>query len=152
MFDKNKPIRDKQKIRSSLKLKDAETIEGYFFCTQSERVNDMLNDERAFFPFESVGGDLYVISISSVEMAVPKDQSADTNVTHDPYMILRVSPDATLEEVKQAFRKRMQEYHPDRFSQVELPEELRVMANDMASRITTAYKRLSDKLAQKEAV
>lgn len=152
MFDKQKPIRERQKVRSLLKLKEAEPIEGYFFCMPRERVNDLLNDERAFFPFESISGELYVVAKSSVEMAIPKDQSGDTNITNDPYMILRISPDATLEEIKQAYRQRMQEYHPDRFSQVELPEELRIMANDMASRITTSYKRLSEKMAQKEAV
>jgi len=151
MFEKSQNIRERKKIRAFLKLNDGEPIEGYFFCMNNERVNDLLNDDRLFFPFQTIEGELLVVAKSSVAMAMPKDNAIEAKVSTDPYEVLGVSPDATLEDVKQAYRQRMQEYHPDRFAQAELPEELTTLANDMASRITNAYQKLSEQLTRKEA-
>ena len=95
MFDKHADLRERHKIRASLTLKDCEPIEGYFFCMSNERVNDLLNDERAFFPFETVGGELHVIAKSSVSTVVPKERIIEKRLSTDPYEILGVPPDAT---------------------------------------------------------
>ena len=63
----------------------------------------------------------------------PKDEN-------DPYVVLQVSPAATVEEIKSAFRTRMQEYHPDRVAH--LGVHLRRLAEEEAKRINDAYAKL----------
>jgi len=44
----------------------------------------------------------------------------------DPYKILGVSPSATDDEVKQAYRTLVRKYHPDKYANTDLAE----MANE----------------------
>jgi uncharacterized membrane protein YkvA (DUF1232 family) len=59
----------------------------------------------------------------------------------DPYDLLGVSPGATQEEIKSAYRKQAQRYHPDRVSH--LGEELQQMAKEKFQEIQKAYETLS---------
>lgn len=54
----------------------------------------------------------------------------------DPYKILGVSPSASDDEIKEAYRKLTQKYHPDRFTENDVMEEL---ANEKMTEINTAY-------------
>lgn len=54
----------------------------------------------------------------------------------DPYQILGVSPNASDEEVKAAYRKLSQQYHPDLHSENSVMEDI---ANQKMSEINAAY-------------
>ncbi|UCG92043.1 MAG: DnaJ domain-containing protein [candidate division WOR-3 bacterium] len=56
------------------------------------------------------------------------------------YSILGISPNATPNEIKRAYIRLAQRYHPDRF----LNEEEKQRAHDQFSKITAAYRTLSD--------
>lgn len=60
----------------------------------------------------------------------------------DPYEVLGVSRNATPEEIKSAFRKQAQRYHPDRVSH--LGEELQQLAKQKFLEIQKAYEILSN--------
>ena len=57
--------------------------------------------------------------------------------TPDPYDVLGISPEASNEEVEQAWRRRMQEYHPDRVANA--AAELRELAERRAREANAAW-------------
>lgn len=60
----------------------------------------------------------------------------------DPYQILGVSRNASQQEIKSAFRKQAQRYHPDRVSH--LGEEFQQLAKEKFQEIQRAYEILSN--------
>lgn len=63
----------------------------------------------------------------------------------DMYEVLGVSPDATPEEIRAAFRRQAREFHPDRFV-----GEARLRAVQRFQRITEAYNTLSDEARRRQ--
>lgn len=66
--------------------------------------------------------------------APPKDQSQPAAW----YEVLKVPPSATKEEVKEAYKRQMSQYHPDKVAA--LGAELQRVANEMSKKINAAYK------------
>jgi DnaJ like chaperone protein len=62
------------------------------------------------------------------------------------YEILGIKPGALEQEVKEAYRERMLEYHPDRVSN--LGEELQALAEEKSKAINEAYRRILDRGAR----
>lgn len=60
------------------------------------------------------------------------------------YQVLGVSPDASDDTVKKAYRKLMSENHPDKLASKGLPESMRAMAEEKTRDITTAYDRIKE--------
>ena len=68
---------------------------------------------------------------------------AKASVEKDPYEILGVSRTATEEEIKSAYRKQAQRFHPDRVSH--LGEELQQLAKEKFQEVQKAYEALSSR-------
>jgi hypothetical protein len=66
----------------------------------------------------------------------------DTRAEWDPYEVLGISPGATQEEIRSAYRRQAQRYHPDRVTH--LGEEFQEMAKQKFQEIQNAYEMLSD--------
>ena len=60
--------------------------------------------------------------------------------SEDPYQLLGVPPRASDDEVEQAYRRRMSEYHPDRVANA--AKEIRELADRRARAINQAYDRI----------
>ena len=63
-----------------------------------------------------------------------------TPADDDPYAVLGVAPRVSDEELEQAYRRRMSEYHPDRVANA--AKEIRDMADQRAREINQAYDRI----------
>jgi DnaJ like chaperone protein len=62
----------------------------------------------------------------------------------DDYAILGVSPDASDTEVKRAYRRLMNQHHPDKLVSKGLPEEMIKIATEKTHEIRAAYDRIRD--------
>jgi hypothetical protein len=100
---------------------------------------------RGRWPMALVGlvlGHLYDMGVLSGRYRAkperPEPPPAPAN--DDPYAILGVPPRASDEELEQAYRRRMSEYHPDRVASA--AKEIRDMADQRAREINQAYDRI----------
>lgn len=66
----------------------------------------------------------------------PRDTAAELE---SAYATLGLSPDASDDAVRKAYRKLIHEHHPDRLAAKGLPESMRPMAEERSREITTAY-------------
>lgn len=57
----------------------------------------------------------------------------------DWWQVLKVSPDATPEQIQEAYRLQISQYHPDKVAR--LGEELKVLAEKKSKEINAAYDR-----------
>jgi DnaJ like chaperone protein len=62
----------------------------------------------------------------------------------DAYAILSVSSDASDAEVKRAYRKLMNQHHPDKLVAKGLPDEMMKMAEEKSHEIRASYDRISE--------
>ncbi|MCL1074236.1 co-chaperone DjlA [Shewanella dokdonensis] len=71
-------------------------------------------------------------------------QQPNNNATseHDAYHLLGLTPTASDQDVKRAYRKLMNEYHPDKLVAKGLPEEMMEIAKRKAQDIQAAYERV----------
>jgi DnaJ like chaperone protein len=69
------------------------------------------------------------------------DYESKTDLHRTPYEILNVSPYATLQDIKSAYRKLATQYHPDKVAC--LAPEFQELANRIMKEINKAYKTLT---------
>ena len=60
----------------------------------------------------------------------------------DPYKVLGVSPDASEEEVKSAYRQLVKKYHPDNYADSPLAD----LANEKMQEVNDAYDTVINRL------
>jgi len=68
------------KIKAEVEMitHDGVMLKGKFFTVPSQRVLDVLNDERAFLPFETEDGDIYIINKQFVARIRPVGEKVKT--------------------------------------------------------------------------
>ena len=92
---------------------------------------------RFWLVFVGLGiGHLYDMGVFGAAARNP-DAKPPTPPASDPYAVLGVPPDASDDDVEQAWRKRMQEYHPDRVANA--APELRELAERRAREANAAW-------------
>jgi hypothetical protein len=62
--------------------------------------------------------------------------------TYDPYEVLRVSRDASMAEIRRAYKARMKAVHPDAIAALDLDEDLERAALLAAQKVNHAYQQL----------
>jgi hypothetical protein len=68
-------IRSKVKVAVEVILADGTTVSGAVFIGVDERVSDLLNDSKPFFPVRMENGEILLINKSSVALVKPLDVS-----------------------------------------------------------------------------
>ena len=136
---KDASFRTKTKVRVDLQLKDRSTLDGFVFCSQGERVSDILNDAREFLPFETHTEDIMMLRKGVITSILAREEDDRKKLVTDPFEILGISPGSSRDEVKQAYHQKVRLYHPDKLTSLDLPEDMTSYASDTLARINSAY-------------
>jgi hypothetical protein len=149
MFDRGKinHVSETNAVPVEIALADGSVGKGKLHVALSKTVADVLNSGGGFVEFEPYGGERGFLAKSqlvSVKLVgVPKAPSLNARPREadgfDPHAVLGIAPGADKEEVRRAYVGLAKNYHPDRYTTVELPDEVRSYLADMARRINAAY-------------
>ncbi|WP_425408953.1 J domain-containing protein [Hyphococcus sp.] len=165
VFDsKNRTFRHRNEIDVLLRLKDSdEDVPGVIFASLGERALDLLNDERTFIPVRRDSGEIILIAKSQIASLTERENAsnADDDIeqleedfsqetikeaiakkSFDPYEMLRVSPAASPEEVRAAYKKRIKAVHPDAIASLDLDDDIKKAAILATQKVNYAYQKI----------
>ncbi|MEN3973753.1 J domain-containing protein [Emcibacter sp. SYSU 3D8] len=126
---------EKQRVLVVLQLTSGECLFGFFHAGHSERISDVLNDQRTFLPFEVVDGERMIHAKTSI-MRVYEICNVTRHFHHpDPYVVLNVSRADSWETIQRAYRQQMVLCHPDRYAHRNPPEAALELLDRIASRL-----------------
>jgi len=149
MFERNRvdTSTDAVSIDVQITLDDGEAIAGNMRISRSRDLTQTLNSPDTFIVFAPYDGEAMLLAKSAirrvkplqpcrVERLMPANPSSHQ---FDPHATLGVSKSATWDEIRSAYHALSMVYHPDRYTNAELPEEVRTYLAGMARNINTAY-------------
>ena len=136
MFERNKidtaGTQQQMTVPVEVTLEDGEFIRGKFIVPASRTLFDVLNNAGAFVEFEPYGGERSIIAKSAIKairlVNAPTPQNLNARGreidSFDPFAVLGIARGAPFEDAKAAYHALAKVYHPDRYSGVDLPEEV----------------------------
>ena len=126
---------EKQRVLVILQLVTGESIFGYIHAAHSERISDVLNDQRAFLPFEDVDGERKIHAKTSI-MRVYEICNVTKHFHHpDPYVVLSVSRADSWDTIQRAYRQQMALTHMERHAHRNPPAAAMEMLEKIARRL-----------------
>jgi DnaJ-domain-containing protein 1 len=134
---------EKQKVFIRLSLVNNETMEGFIFLSPEERVSDVLNNEKDFLPLELVTGEMTIIIKKEILRVMPThdfNHVMNHLWSNNPYHILGLDNDATLEDVQARYKELLTQFHPDILKKAGLHPVLQHIGADVTRRIVKSYK------------
>ena len=118
----------------------------------TSKLHDALNNGDMFLDVTNGSDKQYFVAksdISRVELVeVPKashmnlQRRAADRDRFNPYEVLGVKEGADAEAIRQAYHVMVKNYHPDRFTGIDLPKEMKDYAAAMVVRINLAYEQI----------
>ena len=141
MYESDEKI-SKWKIEVQVELDDGARLLGFLFVTPTQRLSDLLNDQRSFLPLQTADGLIVQLAKSTIAKVVQLDQKAEAAAITDPYDILGVSPRVSDQKLKETYHALCTEYHPDKLLSVGVATEFIDLANTRITRIIDAYRRV----------
>jgi hypothetical protein len=147
MFERNRVDNIGEAIPVEIALADGATAKGKLVVPTGKTVGDALNGPGAFVEFEPYGGDRMFLAkahLASIRpVGVPRGVNLQARLADadgfDPHRILGVAVGAGREEIRAAYFALAKAYHPDRYTTVELPQEVRDYLSAMARRVNAAH-------------
>jgi DnaJ domain len=159
MFDRRKSDRAEGAGCAEVTLANGRELKGKFNLPPGRTLAETLNGGSNFMEFEPFGGDLVLIAKSAVQAVKPINVPSAPNLSagvretdaFDPYAILRINRDAGAEDVRKAFLDLAKTYHPDKYTTVDLPTEVRAYLSAMARRVNAAHDAVQETLKARAA-
>jgi hypothetical protein len=150
-FGGNEKFVFKKKLLVELELDTGTLMNGYLFLGQTQRLSDLMNDDRTYLPFEDMDGGITIFTKGMARRVKPveKAQAATAGDGADPYAMLGVPKDATEVQLREAYHRKVQETHPDKLSNLGLSPDLVKFAHERMARINEAYNKI--RMARRKA-
>lgn len=104
--------------------------------------------ERAVEQLNEIKNDAETLSKEPEETTTGAQVDTETYEENNYYKILKITPDASLEEIKLAYIKKITKYHPDKVS--EKSHNDKIKAQKMCQKINIAYHILSHQAKKKD--
>jgi DnaJ-domain-containing protein 1 len=144
----------KRKTPVDVGFADGSSMKVMLFVSPQGRVLDMLNDGRVFLPLETEDGEIIFVRKEAIRSVTPVSAPNETNgradgngsglSVSDPYELLGISREASAEAIREAYRQRCRENHPDRLQALGLPRHFIDLATRRMAEINAAYDRLKE--------
>lgn len=128
-------------------LADGTLLKGKFIITAARSIYDVLNGDTKFLDFEDYSGkrtllaktSIAAITLTSAPPAGGLKARMLDGGDFDPHGVLGVAPGAMWDDIRAAYLKLSKTYHPDLYSSIALPDEVRDYLAAMARRVNLAY-------------
>ena len=143
-------------VPADIKLTDGHELRGKFHIRGDRTIIDILNGTGQFLDFEPYSGERQLISKSAirsikiVNVPTPRQLPNVNNAREafDPFKILGLQKSASMEDVKKAYHNLSKQYHPDRYANAGLPNEVLDYINAVSRRLNAAFAALKESATQ----
>lgn len=152
MFERNRIDNALQhmSVPAEVTLADGTLLKGKFVIMAARSIYEVLNGETKFLEFETYDGNKSLIAKSTITAITLVNAPAAGGLRarlrdeseFDPYSVLGLAQGAAWEHVRANYLKLSKIYHPDLYSSVALPDEVRDYLSAMARRLNAAYRAL----------
>jgi len=141
-----------------LTLVDGERLTGGIAIPHKAKLGDLLNSSDKFALFKTNAGDPIYLALNSIA-AVRSNEKPSTNQLErslqqlelvNPYTILQVKPGVDKAGLRTAYHQLVKHYHPDQYSNIKLPKEVRAYLESVVQRLNAAYHELFNELERLE--
>lgn len=151
MFERNRIDRPSEVERIThpveIELTDGNRLVGRVHSLQTRTLMEELNGTGAFVDFESLTGERALLGKARIvavkSLSVPRGDHLSRSLRQidafDPHAVLGLTAGADRAAIKDAYHRKAKAYHPDRFTGVELPQEVADYLSAVTRRINVAY-------------
>jgi hypothetical protein len=140
-----------QRAMAKLTLMDGKSMVASVKLSMSGKLSEAFNGPERFVDVITGDGQSMMINKSSIARAEawepPKAElnqrrRSSDKASFNPHLILGVEKTAGMEDIRARYITLVKAYHPDRFSALDLPQEMKDYAAAMQARINMAYQML----------
>ncbi len=148
MFERGNNDRSGQgAVSVAITLDDGQELTGNVLIPLSRSLFEILNKDGGFIEYQSFDGEQHYIAkhaLRSIKlMNVEKEENLAVRLRNmdgfDPFAVLGVDQGRPWKEVRAAYLELSKHYHPDRYCNADLPEEVTAYLAAMVRRINAAY-------------
>jgi hypothetical protein len=131
-------------VPASIRMNDGAILIGTINCGMSGRLENLLASDLSFIEFVSKDGHQRFVAhhqVASVEPLATVSEPTLPPIADDlePFKVLGVNPDVTLEEAMMAYQEKLQLYGPERWSAEDIPFEFSRYAAQKTRQINMAF-------------
>ena len=137
---------DASGVSVAVTMTDGTELKGRLAVPQGRSMTDTLNGPTLFVEFEEYDGPRTFIAkhaIGNVRLIGPPRGQTLARMRDadgfDPYSVLGLPLGARFEDIRAAYLAKAKTYHPDRYANADLPEEVKRYLEDMARRVNAAF-------------